>query len=239
MKLRKALRVLLYHLRYLFCNKVTYRNVVLHLDRSLVSKSIMFRIFNGKYEKNESDIISRALRPNDVVFELGTGMGFISLYCSLICPGRNIYTYEANPLLIPLIKRNFELNQQAINVGNVILSNNPSSDFVDFFVCRNFYSSSLTRPSSFVRILHVNTRDFLTEINRISPTFMIVDIEGFEYELFRGVALPSSIKKVLIELHPEKAYAEFDLVEYFRSNGFSVHSRFLELNQLFAERANE
>lgn len=238
-RIRKSIKHLLNHVRYVIGRRVTYENIQLCIDRKLVSRRVAFRIFQGKYEKNEKRIISETLHPNDRVFEIGTGIGFISMYCALTCRDRNIFTYEANPLLVPLIKKNFKLNNRAINVDNCVLVHRPETDFSEFYVCKDFYSSSLTKPASYDSVIKVPNKDFLTELRRVSPTCLIVDIEGFEYELFRNVELPSCIAKVLIELHPEKAYSHFDLVAYFRERDFMVSDEYLEVNQLLARRSEE
>lgn len=237
--LKKIIKNSIYHLQYWFARTVTYDGIVLKIDRRLVSKQVAFRMYKGKYERNEKEIISTVLQPDDIVFELGTGVGFVSLFCASICTARNVHTYEANPLLIPLIKRNFELNRRSISVNNAVLVNDPSEPYSSFYVCKDFYSSSLSKPSAYERVIQVANRDFLSEIKRIEPTFLIVDIEGYEYKLFQGFVVPDSVDKVLIELHPKKAYTHFDLVEYFRKSGFVVSDKYLKMNQLLAIRCHE
>lgn len=235
-EIKRVVKKVLAYSRVRYATVLTYGSIRLYIDRSIISVSIIRRIVKGKYESNEKKIIARHLTVDDRVIELGTGMGFISLYCSLICPPENIYTYEANPLLLPLIKKNYNLNNRYPLVENCILLNNPNTPFSDFFICHDFYSSSLTQPDVYKEIIKVPNRDFVEELKRIRPTFLIVDIEGYEYELFKDIQTLEGISKVLIELHPEKAFTHFDLVGHLQGIGFVVEQEYLSVNQLFAIR---
>lgn len=50
---------------------------------------------------------------------------------------------------------------------------------------------------------------------------MVVDIEGFEYELFRNVTLSDTASKIFFELHPGTNSSNFDLSEYLYARGFT------------------
>lgn len=221
-----------FHLLYFLSDTYAYCNVQLALDKRVMSKKIIFRIFRQKYEVQECRVVKEYCKKDDVILELGTGVGFISLFASQYCSFKNIYTFEANPLLIPLIKRNFELNKCFPTVQNCLLVNNPVLPHSDFYVCEDFYSSSLSRPAQYKEVIKVENRDFSETLNAIRPNFLIVDIEGFEYELLNNIQLPSFVQKILIELHPHKTTCEVDLVDKFQREGFEIDMEKLQVNQL-------
>jgi FkbM family methyltransferase len=181
-------------------------------------------------------IIDSSLTSSDKVMELGTGIGFIALFCAKKIEANRVFTFEANPLLIPHIRENFRINKKEINLFNSILKHNPTQSSCEFYISKDFYSSGLTRPKYFKSVVDVSVIDFEAEINRIEPTFLIVDIEGYEYELFKELVLPAVVKKVLIELHPEKANSFSDIIGNFKVQGFAVNEQYLQLNQLYGER---
>jgi len=52
---------------------------------------------------------------NDMIFEIGTGCGIISLYCAT--KGANIICSDINPIAIELVKKNFLMNHNKL-IGN-------------------------------------------------------------------------------------------------------------------------
>jgi release factor glutamine methyltransferase len=54
-------------------------------------------------------------RPDDMVFEMGTGTGIIGLYCSML--GADVVCSDINPLAIELTKKNYLINQNLLK-GN-------------------------------------------------------------------------------------------------------------------------
>lgn len=234
--LKGLIKSILNNIRYFHGAEISYYGVKLKLSRTIVSKAIAFRIYKNKYEVNEMKIIDASLTSSDIVMELGTGIGFIALFCAKRVAAKQVYTFEANPLLIPHIKENFRINNQEINLFNSILKHKPIERACDFYISKDFYSSGLTRPKYFDRTVQVSVIDFEAELNRIQPSFLIVDIEGYEYELFKELILPSVVKKILIELHPEKTDSFVDIIGNFKNMGFTINESYLELNQLYGER---
>jgi hypothetical protein len=56
--------------------------VQLPVKHALVSPGIAREIYLGDYEAKEIEIISKRLAANDVVLEVGAGLGFLSAYCA-------------------------------------------------------------------------------------------------------------------------------------------------------------
>ena len=67
-------------------------------------------LFKGTYEDNERRLVRGLLKPGDRVLEIGTGIGLVSLVCAKICGAGNVLSYEANPQLERIIRKNYELN---------------------------------------------------------------------------------------------------------------------------------
>jgi FkbM family methyltransferase len=163
-----------------------------------MAPEIIDYIRRGDYERRELKAIRAYLEPDDVVIELGAGIGFISLQCARIVGGGRVFAFEANPKLEPHIRRNFQLNDLYPTLQICILGEQLGQ--MDFFIDQEFWGSStvpLNVPSEQIR---VPVRPLNDEIHRIGPTFLIADIEGGEYDLLKTIDF-HSISKVSIELH--------------------------------------
>ena len=69
-----------------------------------ISKQVKEAIIKKTYEKPEYDSIKNNLKETDIVLEVGTGIGYISLQCALIVGEENVYTYEASPTTADLAR---------------------------------------------------------------------------------------------------------------------------------------
>lgn len=171
------------------------------------------------YEAPEAHIVRHAIDGDDVVLELGTGLGYLSALCASLIGSDRVHTYEANPALAPVIERNHRLNGVAPSRHTVMLADGEGS--VAFYVMKSFWSSSTVRRSDDATEVMVPKRSFNDEIRRVGATFLIVDIEGGEVDLVKHACL-DGVQKVCIELHPAVigAPATREVEQFFVSQGF-------------------
>src|SRR5262245_58379142 len=64
-----------------------------------LSPVILDSIEREMYERPELEIARVKLQRDDVVLELGSGIGFITTYCAKRIGSDRVFTYEANPAL--------------------------------------------------------------------------------------------------------------------------------------------
>lgn len=175
-------------------------------------------IVNGQYEQGEIEIIKQRIEPQDRILEIGTGLGFVSVYCAKIVGSENVYTFEANPLNIEIALRVFKKNKVSPHLQNALLSD--SRGMINFPVNRKsrLASSSLMASGEVVQVPQLVLNDIIRDIQ---PNFLIMDIEGSEYDVFRIIDF-QSIYKIQVELHPSILGQE-KLNEIFyrlKENGF-------------------
>ncbi len=163
-----------------------------------ISPTVRHYLFSGEYENEELVIATAALRPDDVVLELGTGLGLISAFCAKRIGSARVFTYEANPALEPHIRRTFTLNGVSPSLSIALLGQRPGHR--TFYVTRNFWASSVVRPAGRAKAVMVLVKGLDDEIRRIDPTFLVVDIEGGELELFEAIDF-RNIRKICVEVH--------------------------------------
>lgn len=177
-------------------------------------------IVNGEYENGEIELIRQRIDKSDKVIEIGTGLGFVSSFCAKIVGSDNVYSFEANPLNVEIALAVYEKNNVMPHLQNALLSDTKGE--IDFPVntSSRLASSVLKRTEKIVNVPKLNLNE---TIKQIKPTFLIMDIEGAEYEVFRIINF-QTITKIQVELHPSilgeaKIKEIFDLLY---ENNFNV-----------------
>ena len=155
-------------------------------------------LYRERYERSEARALILTLEPRDVVLELGTGLGFLSALCAKRIGSDRIHSVEANPRMISLIEQVHALNDVQPEVLHAVLGRGAGER--EFFIHREFASSSLTPSDESTTAVRVPQLDLNEQMARIRPTYLIMDVEGAEDELFRTIDL-STVRKILVELH--------------------------------------
>jgi FkbM family methyltransferase len=163
--------------------------------------SVLRFINNGEYEKNEISIIKYTLNKDDKVLELGTGIGFVSAYCSKRIGSDRVFTYEGNASMKPFIKKLYRKNQVDPHLTIALLGESNGKNI--FYENKDsFLSSSMKKAPNGSRGLKEITEMKLNEvIDKVQPNYLIMDIEGGEYDIFKIIDF-KTINKIQFELHP-------------------------------------
>lgn len=155
-------------------------------------------IINGKYEAGEIRIIKTKLHKGDIVLEIGTGLGFVAAFCCKRTGPENVYTFEANPENVKTAVRVFDKNTVNPFQHNALLAE--QEGFIEFPVNKkNRLASSLfDETENMVLVPVICLNDFIEDMK---PDFLIMDIEGAEYDIFKIIHF-QTIRKIQFELHP-------------------------------------
>jgi FkbM family methyltransferase len=164
-----------------------------------ISQGIRKQIYFSEYEDREIEIVAKRLAPEDVVMEVGAGIGFLSAYCAKRIGNERVFAYEANPALMDLIAATYKANGVAPAVRNVLLARGAGER--EFHVESEFWASSAVQASAGATTIRVPQADLNAELARVRPTFLIVDIEGGEVEFFEYADL-AGVRKICVETHP-------------------------------------
>lgn len=173
--------------------------VRLPLKHPAITPPIFKDIFFGVYESKEAELVKKKIAADDVVMEIGAGIGFLSALSAKITGSERVFAYEANPQLMEVIRHVHHLNHVAPKVSNVLLGEGDGE--CTFWLEKDYWASSLIQGSQDATPIRVRQIDLNQEIQSIRPSFMILDIEGGEYEFLRHARL-DPIRKIVIEVHP-------------------------------------
>jgi FkbM family methyltransferase len=184
-----------------------------------LSSRVLFEMRIGRYERRERRAIIPALRDDDVVLELGVGIGLVSMLCvRRLGPGR-VFGFEANPRLAPYLEANFARNDLYPHVTFAVLGETKGERV--FHIEPSFFGSSLHKRSQGAETIAVPMHAFADVRAKRRPTVLVADIEGGEVELCAHAAL-DGIRLVVMELHPHivGAAAIDTVVARVRAQGF-------------------
>jgi len=209
--LRKIRNKVSFHIHRIFVSLyVTYKLIIGKPWRSIDGVSLpLFSdigfntlrwIINGKYEIGEINIIKNTIQKEDIILEIGTGLGFISSYCAKVTHSSQVFTFEANPLNYETAKSVFKKNMVSPIIKNALLSD--EEGVVNFPINQKSRLASTIKSKSdkFVTIQKLNLNKIIKDI---TPTYLIMDIEGAEFDVFSIINF-QTIKKIQFELHPSK-----------------------------------
>jgi FkbM family methyltransferase len=132
--------------------------------------------------------------------EVGAGIGFLSAYCARVVGDERVFAYEANPALLELVTAVHARNKVSPHVTQALLGEGDGER--DFFVEPDYWASSLVRRSANANCVRIRQIDFNSELRRVAPSFLIVDVEGGEYDLLRNADL-TGVAKLCLEIHPD------------------------------------
>ena len=159
------------------------------------------KLIDGRHTREERRLLIHRLEANDIVMELGGGIGMLATACALKIGGERVYSYEANPTLESLIEENYALNDVKPEINMCMLEQEAGSR--TFHVSEHFSRSSAFKPADDKTVPYeVPVKPLNDEIARIQPTVLIMDVQGSEGELLSFANL-STVSKLLVEVHPD------------------------------------
>lgn len=158
------------------------------------------KLLSGRHTRHERQLVIERLEPDDIVMELGGGIGMLSTACALKIGGDRVHSYEANPTMESLIRDNYALNQVNPNINMCMLGRTSST--CTFHVSEHFARSSAYKltDQGTTTAYEVPVKPLNDEIRRIKPTVLIMDVQGSEGELLSFADL-STVRLLLVEVH--------------------------------------
>ncbi|MEM9142915.1 MAG: FkbM family methyltransferase [Bacteroidota bacterium] len=175
--------------------------ITIHVPMDLTTYKFRGRFVLGTYEKEEARYLKEFLDPEAQVLELGSCLGYVScLTNSLLHHKSNHVVLEANPKLIPCIKKNREINQCGFFVENSMISNQKENDFYlhDLIVGGSAKRKTLDK----IKVPGISFKELRRKYNMDFDT-LIMDIEGGELGLLRDNKEDiSRFRQVFMEVHP-------------------------------------
>ena len=198
--MKLSIRSMYYRWHLLIRTKtIQISGVLVSTSPSDVARRIRKALFNGTYEDRERFFVEKYVKKNSRILEIGCGIGLVSLVARKICTDGYILSYEANPQMEKLIRKNYALNNLVPNLEMKAVS--VYGEKVEFYIDPEVLSSSLfDRKMSHKKA--VVESDALDDIlKKIEPDTIIMDVEGAEIDLLASSRL-IGVALMIIEIHP-------------------------------------
>jgi FkbM family methyltransferase len=175
-------------------------------------------VYDRRYEDPEWQVVTKTLRPDDKVLEIGSGMGYLTVVAARIAS--EVRSFDANPEIVERARATVLRNGCAATVTNALLERSPERQSAPFYIHADFRGSSLVQSDNTVRTVDVPVLDFSEECR--GCTYLIVDIEGAEVELLSG-ELPG-VRAICVECHPDEVTARriTDMLGALFEQGFTL-----------------
>jgi FkbM family methyltransferase len=148
--------------------------------------------------RQELQLIGALLELDDVVLEVGAGLGLVSSYCAKRVGSDRVFAFEADPDLEPCLRETYELNGVKPNLD--ICAVGPRAGRITIYRDKHLVSSSVGRRRGGTRPVEVPGKALNYVVHRFRPTLLIIDPEGAERDLFDGAELPT-VTRIVLELH--------------------------------------
>jgi FkbM family methyltransferase len=191
--------------------------------------------FHGKNrEKGSMELFRELVHPGDIVLDVGANIGYVSLYFGTLVGDRGrVYAFEPGQNNLSYLARNVAQARNITIIPNALgeraetrpfhlenltgQTNSFLSEFKTLEAAARSHFMTVETKSVPVQVLR---GDDFVEKNGIRPDFVKMDVEGFEYEVLKGLekTICESRPAMMVELQVH--YEE--IFEMLTSLGYSV-----------------
>lgn len=170
-----------------------------------IPSAVRGHIFKGTYEAVEAELVQEVVAPGNRVLEVGTGIGFVSILCAKIAGEGNVTSYEANPAMGDVIRKNYAENglQPDLRMQAVTVNGSP----IQFFADANVLSSSVIDRDLPTTEITVDSEAMSDVMDKVAPDVIVMDVEGAEVDLLTSADL-AGVHFMIVEVHPHVVGAD-------------------------------
>lgn len=203
----------------------------LHLDDEGISADLAL---DGIREPMSTKTVKEEVKQGYTVVEIGANIGYYALMESRLVGSKGrIYAIEPSPGNFRNLKKNIELNGYK-NIESFELGIGDKKGTAKIFISPHSNLSSLVVQKNKKVIdtvdIKISTLDEFLK-GKKSPDFIRMDVEGYEYNIIRGmknILRSKKPMKIFIELHPHimgRGKTEY-VLKTLEANGFEIKKMF-------------
>jgi FkbM family methyltransferase len=197
---------------------------------------ILHRILRSGFYEPELAQIAVDLVKGDAI-DVGANVGFYSVLMAKGFPGARVLSVEPTHAALRRLKHNLDVNgvaQQAIVYEGIVGMDAGTSHLTvvdgleEYSTIGGVAHPSATGKLSSVVEVSRSTIDSLVEEHALKPTFLKVDVEGFEMEVFRGALKtletyrPAILSELTDPLLRRNGTSSVEVVQLLQDIGYEV-----------------
>jgi FkbM family methyltransferase len=197
-------------------------------------------IIDGIRETYHVNTLMREVKPGDVVIDIGANIGYYALLeASIVGNGGQVYAIEPVPSNAELLRKNIDLNGCS-NIELYQLAIGEARKTAPMYQTPQRNLGSLLNPtgtpleSHITKVIDVEVMtldDFLKD--KPSPRIIRMDVEGYEYEIIRGMGhtLQTVVPLTILmefHFHRMKRARSTEVLQTLRNAGFRTTDVALE-----------
>ncbi len=156
---------------------------------------------------------------NDVIFDVGSNIGFYSVRQAKKTVNGKVYSFEPNPYAFERLKRNVVLN----NLENVVVNNlalGEKSGKIQFNFDMSTTTGMVSGDKGAFEVERINIDEYIKKNNIQRINIMKIDTEGSEFEILKGAKESLKIiDKIVMEYHSEELKS--DVTTFLKEKGFN------------------
>jgi len=153
-------------------------------------ENIGFELFaDGEYEPGTVELVVKQVPANGSFIDIGANIGSIAIPVCKKRPDISAICIEASPRVFGYLRSNIELNElkNCLPVNRIVADEDDRA--VDFFSPEELFGKGSVSPvftQSPETAMTITLDSLLTQNNMPVPDFIKIDIEGYEYFVFKG-----------------------------------------------------
>lgn len=189
-----------------------------------IDAALRRELLRGRYERHKMRQLRNRIEPNDVVLDIGAGIGLAALYAAGMVGAGNVLCVEPDPRAAALARRNFALNRQPIQLTEAAAAPPGAPAQLDFHLNEALGRSSLTPRAGTVATIAVATLDVAPILAERGISALCVDVEGSEHNLLRGIDDFAGVRVILLRINEQAlGYGRAnDLFQHLFAAGFAL-----------------
>ena len=147
----------------------------------------MWLMYNYYVDWEEFLLISRYIRPDDEVFDIGANMGLYSVWMSKFISSGRIHSFEPDTANFKRLQKSIVLN----NLQHLVIANNIALSDLDgqlgFTTGLDIENHIIDQPDSNTEMVESQRIDSYMKFKNIQNiAYVKIDVEGFEYSVLKG-----------------------------------------------------